>query len=77
VRVADVIAFCRALDVDLRELLQVVDDDDLRVSVSTVAAHQAGELSITSSLGLLANRVSWPGVLPWPVTRFVTRSGVN
>jgi hypothetical protein len=46
-------------------------------SVSTVAAHKAGEVSITSSLGLLALRVSWRGVPPRPVTRFVTRSGVD
>ncbi|WP_132208564.1 helix-turn-helix domain-containing protein [Kribbella steppae] len=31
VTVADVIALCRALDVDLRELLRGVDDDGLRV----------------------------------------------
>ncbi|MEJ1110898.1 MULTISPECIES: helix-turn-helix domain-containing protein [unclassified Kribbella] len=31
VTVADAIALCRVLDVDLRELLQGVDDDDLGV----------------------------------------------
>jgi len=31
VTVADVIALCRVLEVDLRELLRGVDDDDLRV----------------------------------------------
>jgi hypothetical protein len=46
-------------------------------SDSTVAAHKAGEVSIASSLDCLLPGVNWRGVSPRPMTRFVTRSGVN